>query len=248
MNEKRTPKGVDRQERPCKGARRLLLKISGEALAAEAGSGIGEPALERLAGLLASAAKLAELAIVIGGGNIVRGATAGSGLDRVAADQMGMLATVINGLALQSKLEEHGMRALLQSAVATPFTEPLDRREALAALERGELVIFAGGTGNPFVTTDTAAAIRASEIGAEMLLKGTKVDGVYTADPARDPKARKLDRLSYQEVLARDLGVMDLAAIELCRRNKIPILVFNLFKEGELERAVRGEPVGTLIS
>lgn len=228
-----------------KGAQRLLLKVSGEALAAENGSGISLSALERLAGLLASAAKLAELAIVIGGGNIVRGAT--SGLDRVAADQMGMLATVINGLALQSKLEEQGLKALLQSAIPMPFTEPLDRRRAIQALERGELVIFAGGTGNPFVTTDTAAAIRASEIGAKLLLKGTKVDGVYTADPAKDPSARKLDRLSYQEVLARDLGVMDLAAIELCRRNKIPILVFNLFKEGEFERAVRGEPVGTLI-
>lgn len=229
-----------------KGARRLLLKVSGEALAAEDGSGISLTALERLAGLLASAAKLAELAIVIGGGNIVRGAV--SGFDRVAADQMGMLATVINGLALQSKLEEQGLKALLQSAIATPFTERLDRQQALRALERGELVIFAGGTGNPFVTTDTAAAIRAAEIGAQLLLKGTKVDGVYTADPAKDPSARKLDRLSYQEVLARNLGVMDLAAIELCRLNKIPILVFNLFKEGELERAIRGERVGTLVT
>ncbi|MCR4403873.1 MAG: UMP kinase [Candidatus Acetothermia bacterium] len=229
-----------------KGARRLLLKVSGEALAAESGSGISLVALERLAGLLASAAKLAELAVVIGGGNIVRGAT--SGLERVAADQMGMLATIINGLALQSKLEEHGIRAILQSAIPTPFTEPLDRRRAIQALERGELVIFAGGTGNPFVTTDTAAAIRASEIGAKLLLKGTKVDGVYTADPAKDPSARKLDRLSYQEVLARDLGVMDLAAIELCRLNKIPILVFNLFKARELERAVRGESVGTIVT
>lgn len=228
-------------------AKRLLLKISGEALAeSEAGWGLSQAALERLAGLIASAAKRAELALVIGGGNIVRGAKAG--WDRVAADEMGMLATVINGLALQSELEEHGVKTVLQSAIATPFTEPLDRRRALAALERGELVIFAGGTGNPFVTTDTAAAIRAGELKVEVLLKGTKVDGVYTGDPQRDKAARKLDRLSYQEVLSRDLGVMDLAAIELCRRNKIPILVFNLFKEGELERAIRGEPVGTLIS
>lgn len=230
-----------------KGARRLLLKVSGEALAEiESGQGISEAALERLAKLLASAARQAELAVVIGGGNIVRGGTAD--LDRVAADEMGMLATVINGLALQSKLEELRLKALLQSAIPTPFTEPLDRRGAIAALERGELVIFSGGTGNPFVTTDTAAAIRAAEIGAALLLKGTKVDGVYTGDPKRDKTARKLDRISYQEVLARGLGVMDLAAIDLCRRNKIPILVFNFLKEGELERAVRGESVGTLIN
>ncbi|MGQ9734388.1 MAG: UMP kinase [Candidatus Bipolaricaulia bacterium] len=230
-----------------KGARRLLLKLSGEALAeSENGWGISQAALARLARLIASAAKRAELALVIGGGNIVRGAKAG--WDRVAADEMGMLATVINGLALQSELEELGVKTLLQSAVATPFTERLDRRKALEALKRGELVIFVGGTGNPFVTTDTAAAIRAGEIGAEMLLKGTKVDGVYTSDPARDPSARKLDRLSYQEVLSRDLKVMDLAAIELCWQQRIPILVFNLFKEGELERAIGGERVGTLVT
>lgn len=229
-----------------KGAKRLLLKLSGQALADESGWGLSEPALGRLSELLARAASRAELAVVIGGGNIVRGAT--SAFERVAADEMGMLATVINGLALQSELEEHGVKTLLQSTIATPFTERLDRRRALEALKRGELVIFAGGTGSPFVTTDTAAAIRASEIGAELLLKGTKVDGVYTGDPARDPSARKLDRLSYQEVLSRNLKVMDLAAIELCWRNKIPILVFNLFKEGELERAIGGERVGTLVT
>jgi len=226
--------------------KRVLLKISGESLSNENGLSISAGALERLAELLARAAELAELAVVIGGGNIVRGSQVN--LDRVAADQMGMLATIINGLALQSKLEERGIEATLQSAVPTPFTEPLDRRRAIEALKRGKIVIFAGGTGNPFVTTDTAAALRASETGAELLLKGTKVDGVYTGDPQKDRSARKLDRITYQEVIAQGLEVMDLAAIDLCRRSRIPILVFNIFKEGELERAIKGEPVGTLVA
>ena len=226
--------------------KRVLLKISGESLSNESGLSISAGALERLAELLARAAELAELAVVIGGGNIVRGSQVN--LDRVAADQMGMLATIINGLALQSKLEERGIEATLQSAVPTPFTEPLDRRRAIEALKRGKIVIFAGGTGNPFVTTDTAAALRASETGAELLLKGTKVDGVYTGDPQKDRSARKLDRITYQEVIAQGLEVMDLAAIDLCRRSRIPILVFNIFKEGELERAIKGEPVGTLVA
>jgi uridylate kinase len=225
--------------------KRVLLKISGESLSNKSSWGISAAALEWLAGLLSRASGEAELALVIGGGNIVRGSQIK--LDRVAADQMGMLATIINGLALQSRLEERGIKTILQSAVPTPFTEPLDRRRAIEALKQGKIVIFAGGTGSPFVTTDTAAALRAGEIGAELLLKGTKVDGVYTGDPQRDKAARKLDRITYQEVIAQDLGVMDLAAIDLCRRNKIPILVFNLFKEGELERAIRGEPVGTLL-
>ena len=234
--------------------KRLLLKISGEALAAEAeaetgpegGWGISEAALERLSHLILPAAREAELAIIVGGGNIIRGRA--MGLDRVVADQMGMLATVINGLALQRELESHGTKVILQSAVPTPFTEPLDRRKAIQSLEEGGMVIFVGGTGSPFVTTDTAAALRAAEIGAQPLLKGTKVDGVYTGDPEKDRSARKLDRITYQEVIAQGLEVMDLAAIDLCHRNKIPILVFNLFKEGELIRAIRGEPVGTLIS
>jgi len=226
--------------------KRVLLKISGESLSNESGLSISAGALERLAELLARAAELAELALVIGGGNIVRGSRVD--LDRVIADEMGMLATLVNGLALQGKLEELGIEALLQSAVPTPFTAPLDRRRAIQVLEEGGIVIFAGGTGSPFVTTDTAAALRAGEIGAELLLKGTKVDGVYTGDPQRDEAARKLERVTYEEVIVRGLEVMDLAAIDLCRRNKIPILVFNLFKEGELLRAIRGEPVGTLVA
>ena len=226
--------------------RRLLLKISGEFLSDDYGWGISEAALERLTGILTRATGQAELALVIGGGNIVRGSQ--MDLDHVAADQMGMLATIINGLALQSRLEEQGIEAALQSAVPTPFTAPLDRRRALQVLEEGGIVIFVGGTGSPFVTTGTAAALRASEMGAELLLKGTKVDGVYTDDPQKDKAARRLERVTYQEVITRGLGVMDLAAIDLCRRNKIPILVFNLFKEGELERAIRGEPVGTLVT
>lgn len=225
--------------------KRLLLKISGEILSDKRGQGISAAALERLVGLLARAAGEAELALVIGGGNIVRGSE--MDLDRVTADQMGMLATLINGLALQSRLEGLGIKTILQSAVATPFSAPLDRRQAVKVLQQGGIVIFAGGTGNPFVTTDTAAALRASEIGAKMLLKGTKVDGVYTGDPQRDKTARKLDKITYQEVITHDLEVMDLAAIDLCRRNGIPILVFNIFKEGELEQAIRGKPVGTMI-
>ncbi|MFQ6090238.1 MAG: uridine monophosphate kinase, partial [Candidatus Bipolaricaulia bacterium] len=193
--------------------KRLLLKISGQSLSDERGWGISETALEWLAGLLAQAAGQAELAVVIGGGNIVRGST--TNLDRVTADQMGMLATAINGLALQSKLEDRGVQVILQSAVSTPFTEPLDRRRAVEVLSRGGMAIFTGGTGNPFVTTDTAAALRASEIGAQLLLKGTKVDGVYTGDPQRDESAQRIERISYQEVIARGLEVMDLAAIEL---------------------------------
>jgi len=226
--------------------KRLLLKIGGEALADENGRGISVAALERLAGLLARAAGEAELAVVVGGGNIVRGAQ--TELDRVTADEMGMLATLINGLALQNKLEEQGMKTILQSTVPTPFSAPLDRRRAIEVLQRGGIVIFAGGTGNPFVTTDTAAALRAAEIGAELLLKGTKVDGVYTADPQKEPAAQRLERITYQEVIAQDLGVMDLTAIDLCRRNGIPILVFNILKQGELLRAIRGEPVGTLVT
>jgi uridylate kinase len=226
--------------------KRVLLKISGQSLSDQSGWGISEEALKRLAGLLSQVSTKVELSVTVGGGNIVRGSK--TNLDRVTADQMGMLATVINGLALQRELEGHGFKAVLQSAVGTPFTQPLDRQRAIQALDEGRIVIFSGGTGNPFLTTDTAAALRASEIGAKLLLKATKVDGVYTGDPRSDPSAQKLDKITYQEVIARNLGVMDLAAIDLCHRNKIPILVFNLFKEGELQRAILEEPVGTLIN
>jgi len=228
--------------------RRILLKLSGEAFAAE-GTAFAPEALEYLLNQLTRLHEMdVQTALVVGGGNVIRGAEALPGLDRVTADQMGMLATAVNGLALQSLLEGKGIQTSIQSAVPTPFTPGLDRRAALQALEEGKVVIYVGGTGNPFVTTDTAAALRACEISAEVLLKATKVDGVYTADPQTDPQAERLERISYEEFLARGLGVMDLAAVEICRKNGLPILVFNFFREGELERAVAGEPVGTLIS
>lgn len=232
--------------------KRILLKLSGQALSGQ-GAPLSQAALEYVASqLLPLQQEGIEVAVVIGGGNLLRGREASLGLDRVTLDQMGMLATVINGLALQAQLEAYGARALVQSAIETPFTTPVDRRRAVRALEAGEVVIFAGGTGNPFVTTDTAAALRAGEIGAQVLLKGTKVDGVYTADPhkldgSRSLTPERLERLTYREVIERGLEVMDLSAIELCRQMAIPILVFNFFREGELLRAVRGEPVGTLI-
>ena len=233
--------------------KRVLLKLSGEALSGQDGP-LSQTALEYVVSqLLPLQREGVEVAVVIGGGNFVRGREAPLGLDRVTLDQMGMLATVINALALQAELEAHGAGAHVQSAIETPAAAPVDRRRAVRALQAGEVVIFAGGTGNPFVTTDTAAALRAGEIEAQVLLKGTKVDGVYTADPQKPTSTRsrppeRLDRLTYREVIERGLEVMDLGAIELCRQMAIPILVFNFFREGELLRAVRGEPVGTLIS
>jgi len=229
--------------------RRILLKLSGEAFAPRHETAFSPPALDYL---LEQLTRLHELqvraALVVGGGNVIRGAQALPGLDRVTADQMGMLATVINGLALQSLLERQDIPAIVQSAVPTPFTAPLDRRAALRALEDHKIVIYSGGTGSPFVTTDTAAALRACELSVDILLKATKVDGVYTADPQTDPQAKRLERVSYEEFIAQELGVMDLAAVDICRRNNLPILVFNFFKPGELERALAGKPVGTLIA
>lgn len=225
--------------------KRILLKLSGEAFGVK---GIEPKAVDKLAAQIAQVRmRGVEIAVVVGGGNIIRGADA-KNLDRVVADQMGMLATVINGLALQDALERQGLKAILQSAVAVSFAEPLDQRRAKQALENWEVVIFAGGTGNPFVTTDTAAALRAGEIKAELLLKATNVDGVYTGDPKSDKRAKRLKRVSYEEVIQNKLEVMDIAAIEICRENKIPIVVFDLFKPGNLEKAIAGEEVGTLVN
>jgi uridylate kinase len=232
--------------------RRILLKLSGEALAGEQGYGIDPAVLDRIAEEIRSVLALGVgTAIVIGGGNIFRGLQASaSGMDRASADYMGMLATVINGLALQNTLEKAGLMTRCQSAIDMPaVAEPYIRRRAIRHLEKGRIVIFAAGTGNPFFTTDTAAALRAVEIGAEVILKATKVDGVYSADPVHDPNAVRLDRLSYIEVLNRGLRVMDTTAISLCMENKLPIVVFNLNRPGNLHRVVMGElGVGSLVS
>ena len=232
--------------------RRILLKLSGEALAGEQGYGIEPAVLERIAEEVRGVLSLGVgVAIVIGGGNIFRGLQASaSGMDRASADYMGMLATVINGLALQNTLEKAGLMTRCQSAIDMPaVAEPYIRRKAIRHLEKGRIVIFAAGTGNPFFTTDTAAALRAVEIGGEVILKATKVDGIYSADPMRVPNAERFDRLTYIEVLNRGLRVMDTTAISLCMENKLPIVVFNLNTPGNLRRVVMGEPgVGSLVT
>lgn len=224
------------------------MKLSGEALGGDRGFGLDSAALEIISEQIRCTRTVGtEIAVVIGGGNFLRGAELKE-LDRVVADQMGMLATVLNGLALRQSLENHGAAVLLQSAVATAYTEPLDPRSARQALSEKKIVIFAGGTGNPFVTTDTAAAIRASEIGAQVLLKATDVTGVYNADPKKNPKAKLYKELTLDEAIAKRLNVMDLAALAICRENKIPIRVFDVFRAGNLERIVRGEPIGTEVT
>jgi uridylate kinase len=231
--------------------KRILLKLSGEALAGEQGYGLDPAVLARIVKEVGEVHDLGvEIAIVIGGGNIFRGLQASaSGMDRASADYMGMLATVINGLALQNALEKASLQTRCQSAIDMPaVAEPYIRRRAIRHLEKGRIVIFAAGTGNPFFTTDTAAALRAVEIGAEVILKATKVDGIYSADPMTDPKAERLARVSYIEVLNRRLGVMDTTAISLCMDNKLQIGVFNLNTPGNLLRIVRGEPgVGSFV-
>jgi len=231
--------------------RRILLKLSGEALAGEQGYGIEPAVLERIAEEVRGVHDLGVgIAIVIGGGNIFRGLQASaSGMDRASADYMGMLATVINGLALQNTLEKAGLITRVQSAIDMPaVAEAYIRRRAIRHLEKGRVVIFAAGTGNPFFTTDTAAALRAVEIGAEVILKATKVDGIYSSDPLVDPKAVRLPRVTYIEVLNRGLRVMDTTAISLCMDNKLPIGVFNLNIPGNFRRIVMGEPgVGSFV-
>jgi uridylate kinase len=230
--------------------RRILLKLSGEALMGTMQSGIDPEVLHRLVAEIGAVTELGvEVALVVGGGNIYRGeALAQAGMDRVVGDHIGMLATVMNALALADALERGGLAARTLSAVPLgPVCEAYSPWRARDYLAAGRVTLLAGGTGNPFFTTDTAASLRAIEIQAEALFKATKVDGVYSADPARDPAAVHFPRLSYDEVLARRLGVMDLAAVVLCRDHGLPLRVFNMNRPGEIRRAVLGEPVGSLV-
>ncbi len=229
---------------------RVLLKLSGESLAGEAGSGIDPGVLSGLSEDIEAVVKAGcELAIVVGGGNIFRGLKAAEvGMDRATGDYMGMLATVLNSLALQDALEQRGLPTRVQSAMdIQEVAEPYIRRRAVRHLEKGRIVIFAAGTGNPFFTTDTAACLRAAEVGADVVMKGTRVDGVYSADPEKDPNAVRYDTVSYLQVLSEDLRVMDGTAISLCKENGLPILVFDVTKKGNILRAVRGEAIGTLV-
>jgi uridylate kinase len=230
---------------------RVLLKISGEGFAAGGEPGIDPPTVEKIARQVKAVLALGvELALVVGGGNILRGSVfAKAGTNRAVADQMGMLATVINALAFQDALERLGVETRVLSAVQiNTVCEPFIRRRALHHLAKGRIVILAGGTGNPYFTTDTAAALRATELKADALLKATKVNGVYTSDPKKDPKARKIDHLSFREVLDRDLAVMDRTAVTLCMENDLPIIVFDLFEEGNIERVIKGETIGTWVT
>ncbi len=230
--------------------RRVLLKLSGEALMGADAYGINREVITRIAAELKGvAATGVQCAVVIGGGNIFRGIAAGAqGMDRSTADHMGMLATVMNALALQDALEKQGVAVRVQSALRIDqVVEPYVRRRALRHLERGRIVIFAAGTGNPFFSTDTAAALRAMEIGAEVVLKATKVDGVYDRDPKKFPDARRYDTVTYAEVLEKRLGVMDMASIALCRDQNMPLRVFAITKPGSLLRILAGEAEGTLV-
>jgi len=231
--------------------KRIVLKLSGEALQAKGGHSIDIGIINSIARQVKEIRVLGvEVAIVIGGGNIVRGGEfyEKEGIDRSTADYMGMLATVINGMVLQFAFEKQGMHTRLLTAMRIEqLAEPYIRRRAIRHLEKGRVVIFAGGTGNPFFTTDTAAALRANEIGADVILKATKVDGVYSADPVKVKTAKKFSSLTYMDVLKKELRVMDSTAVSLCKDNKIPIIVFDLFRPGNIKRAVSGEKIGTVI-
>jgi uridylate kinase len=229
---------------------RVLLKLSGERLAGEKGFGIAPGVIRGVADEIREVHGLGvELGIVIGGGNVIRGITAaGEGMDRTSADYMGMLASVINAMALQDALEKIGLATRVLSALTIQeVAEPYIRRRAMRHLEKGRVVIFAGGTGNPYFSTDSAAVLRAAEIHAEVVLKATRVDGVFSADPLQDPRATRYERLSYDEVLQRNLRVMDQTAIALARDNELPIVVFDMTRAGNLLRIVRGENVGTRV-
>lgn len=231
--------------------RRILLKLSGEALMGNKPYGIDSEVISRYAEEIKNVVSSgAQLGIVIGGGNIFRGVQgADDGMDRVQADHMGMLATVINGLALQSSLERIGVQTRLQSAIQMDkICEPFIRRRAVRHLEKGRVVIFSAGTGNPYFTTDTGATLRAIEIQAEVILKGTRVDGIYTADPEKDSSATRYETISYTEVYERGLNVMDLTAFTLSQENNLPIVVFDMNKPGNLLRIIQGDNVGTLVS
>ncbi|MDE0881369.1 MAG: UMP kinase [Myxococcota bacterium] len=231
--------------------RRVLLKLSGEALQGGQGYGVDPEVLANLSSELADiCASGVQLGLVLGGGNIFRGvAGASAGMDRAHADYMGMLATVINALAMQDALEKAGVPTRVMTAISMPeVAEPYIRRRAMAHLDKGVVVIFAAGTGNPFFTTDTAAALRAMEVGADVILKGTKVDGIYEEDPVKNPQARRFEEIGYTEVLRRRLEVMDATAISLCRENGMPIAVFNMNTRGNIARMIAGErKIGTLV-
>jgi uridylate kinase len=230
--------------------RRILLKVSGEALMGDKGYGIDPQTVDFMAREIRDVSLMGiQLAIVIGGGNIFRGVQASlQGMERASADYMGMVATVINALALQNSLEKHGIPTRVQSAIEMKeLAESYIRRRAMRHLEKGRVVIFAAGTGNPYFTTDTAAALRAMEIGAEVIMKGTKVDGVYSADPLKDPRALKFSHLTYIDVLKKGLGVMDSTAISLCMDNHLPIVVFNLRGKGNIRKIIEGKKIGTLV-
>lgn len=230
--------------------KRILLKLSGESLMGEQAYGISSARLRQYAEEIVAVSQAGvEVAIVVGGGNIYRGIqAAASGIDRVQGDHMGMLATMINSLALQSALEAAGQKTRLLSAIKMEqIAEPFIRRRALRHLEKGRIVIFGAGTGNPYFTTDSAASLRAIEIEADVILKGTRVDGIYTADPEKDKTATRYDRISFDEVYEKGLAVMDMTAFTLCRENKLPIIVFDMNKPGNLGRLIQGEPLGTLV-
>ncbi|HBI24154.1 MAG TPA: UMP kinase [Nitrospiraceae bacterium] len=234
-----------------KGFNRVILKVSGEALMGEKGYGIDPVVIDSIAEEIKNVHEMGvEIAIVIGGGNIFRGLAATAiGMERASADYMGMLATVLNALALQDSLEKKGVVTRVQSAIEMrALAEPYIRRRAIRHLEKKRVIIFAAGTGNPYFSTDTAAALRAIEIGAEVILKGTKVDGVYDSDPMINKEARRFDSLSHLDVLQKGLKVMDATAISLCKDNNLPIIVFNLREKGNVRKVVLGEDIGTLIN
>ncbi len=230
--------------------KRILLKLTGESMAGAQREGVLYDAVREIAKEIKEVQDMGvEIAVVIGGGNILRGSLASAaGIDRTTADYMGMLATVINGLALQSALEQLGAETRMQTSITmSQVAEPFVRRRAMRHLEKKRVLIFSGGTGNPYFTTDTTASLRAMEIGAEVILKATKVDGVYTADPMKDKTARKYTELKFIDVLKNGINVMDAAAISLCMDNQLPIIVFNLFEKGNIKRVVCGESIGTIV-
>ncbi len=231
--------------------KRVLLKISGEALAAGSGFGIDAIFIHKVAEEIADIHALGcQIAIVVGGGNFFRGvAQQAIDMDRVAADHMGMLSTVINAIALQDAIEKRGLFCRVMSAIEMhQVAEPYIRRRAVRHLEKNRVIVFAAGTGNPYFSTDTAAALRANEIKADILLKATSVDGIYTADPKRDPNARRYDTLTYDRIIEQNLRVMDTSAVSLCRDNRMPIMVFSMREHGNIARVVSGEPLGTLVT
>ncbi|GMV50447.1 MAG: Uridylate kinase [Nitrospirae bacterium] len=231
--------------------RRILLKVSGEMLAGEQGYGIQPSILEGLAEEIADVVAMdVEVAVVIGGGNIFRGLAASArGMERASADYMGMLATVLNALALQNALESKGVSTRVQSAIEMrQLAEGYIRRRAIRHLEKKRVVIFAGGTGNPYFSTDTAASLRAMEIGAQVIMKGTKVDGIYDSDPVQNPQAKKYNEIPFLSILNQNLKVMDSTAISLCMDNRLPLIVFNLKEKGNFKKVVQGDPIGTLVT